>query len=248
MKYLFGILCHLASILWLQAQPTDSASQVKILLVPYQSMMYFSDADKDIARASACDEATLRASISNDLEIALYHKLLVHFEAVSLVRATSLNGEEDLRRIYAATSYTLHEGYKSKDKKKELTAVKKALQQMQKKTVNPFHVTDSSVMLAQFGSTEVFEYLHKKHQNQYVLFITQIELNTSNKNMIEWTRQEYDRAYTLHYNLFDHTGRMIRAETITLSGGKENNIKRINEQVLKPLAEKVVTIVEAALQ
>jgi hypothetical protein len=233
-----------------KAQSTDTAAKsTKILLVPYQSMMYFSDADKDIARYSGCDESHVRNSIANSLEIDLYHRLLVHFDAVSLLRATSLNGEEDLRRIYAATSYTLYEGYKNKSKKNELESVKKVLKSItRKKPDNPFHITDSLVMVASIGSEEVFSYLQKKHHEKYVLFITQVELNTDQKNMIEWTKQQYQRTFTIHYNLFDFTGKLIRAETITMAGGNENRLHTINDAILVKLADKIVSIVEACDQ
>ena len=229
---------------------TDSTKKIpsKIILVPYQPMMYFSDADRDIARYSSTDENTVRKTINNNIEIDTYHKLLAHFNAISLVRATSLDGEEDLRRIYAATGYTLYKA-KSTDPKPEVNnAVKNLIKSFKKNKEINFIVTDSSVMLANIQSDEVFRYLHKKHNEKYVLFITQFEMNTSNKNTIEWTKQAYVREYILHYNLFDFTGKLIRAETLTLKGTNENKLASINSLYLNILAEKLVSIIEAVDQ
>ncbi len=243
-------LCLLVSGIYsvLHAQNTsDSAHKADgILLVPYQSMMYFSDADRDIAEFSNTNEREVRSTIANKLEIAIYHQLLAHFDAISLVRATSLNGEEDLRRIYAATRYSLYSGNNNPTKPVESEAVKSVSKNLNSKSKeNKFHTSDSLVMFANIESSELFPYLYKKHHAKYLLFITQFELNTSNKNSIEWTTRKYQRSYTLHYNLFDHTGKLLRAETITIDGDNENKLNDINTKYLTLLAQKLVAMVVA---
>ena len=87
------------------AQTDSTKSNKKILVVPYPSMMYFSDADADLARFSRLDEPKLRNQMRGKLESNVYHQILASFDAVSLLSATSLNGEEDLKRVYAASQY-----------------------------------------------------------------------------------------------------------------------------------------------
>ena len=58
------------------AQTDSTKSNHKILVVPYQSMMYFSDADSDIARFSRLDEQKLRNQMRANLEANVYHQLL----------------------------------------------------------------------------------------------------------------------------------------------------------------------------
>lgn len=248
MKILLILFCFIHSV----SAQTDSIPDTlktipKIILVPYQPFMYFSDADQDISRFSGKDERTVRSTMLNNLEVAVYHKLLAHFDAISLMRSTSLNGEEDLRRMYASTGYALYRSKKEDPKPEQTDRVKNLIKSLNKKSKeNPFSVTDSSVMLANIPNDEIFRYFFNKYHEKYVLFITQFEINTDNKNMIEWTKQQYERVYLLHYNLFDHTGKLIRAETIQMSGKNENRIDDINKKYLDQLAEKLVQIIIAS--
>jgi uncharacterized membrane protein YkgB len=83
---------------------TDSI-QIKVLIVPYASFMYFSDADPHISSVSNLTESKVRNELRNELESNIYHQFLSRFDAISLMRSSTLGGEEDLKRIYAATRY-----------------------------------------------------------------------------------------------------------------------------------------------
>lgn len=239
-------------LLWVctaSAQPDSAKTASKVIIVPYQSMMYFSDADPDISRFSKKNEMTVRNEMRLNAEANVYHKLLAHFDAISLMRATSLNGEADLNRIYAATRYNIYsremkQEYMKEKGMEEKPAVKQLLEKFSKKNKNEtFWVNDSATMLAMMGDPELFKYLHKKYDQKYILYITQFEINTSNKNTIEWLKQEYNREYVLHYNLFDKTGTLLRAETLTLKGGNENSMKDINDKYLALLAQRLNEII-----
>jgi hypothetical protein len=86
----------------------DTSTQAGVLIVPYQSMMYFSDADPDLARFSKMDEMKVRTNLRLDLESNVFHQLLASFNAISLLRANTMNGEADLNKIYGATRYTVY--------------------------------------------------------------------------------------------------------------------------------------------
>ncbi|MFA6262480.1 MAG: hypothetical protein WC760_13515 [Bacteroidia bacterium] len=227
-------------------EPKDTSQPAPgVLIVPFQGMMYFSDADQDIARSSKMNERQVGAELTNKMELNIYHQLLAHFNAISLKRSTSLNGEEDLRRIYAATRYTLYS--RSPDQTKvapddgpqdaEADALVKTWNKKTKE--QRFWVNDTAVMLGSIQSDEVFKYLYKKHHAKYILFLTQFEINTNNKNSIEWTTQKYKHTYTLHYNLYHQSGRLLRAETLILQGDNENRLELISQKVLPILAQKL---------
>lgn len=220
---------------------TDTAqkSTKKILVVPYPSMMYFSDADQDLARYSKMDEQRVRAQLRGKLESNIYHQLLAAFDAVSLMNATSLNGEQDLKYIYAASRYYLAD---RKNSGKYSSALFK-----RKNKKQALYTTDSTTMLADIGSPDLLKQLHQKYGNDYMLYITQFELNTSNKNTIEWMKQDYKRTYVLHYNLFDAAGRLVLAETIYLEGGNENTLTEINEKYFTEIAQKLRDILKSKI-
>jgi hypothetical protein len=248
-KALFLYAC-VTSFLCLSAQ--NDTSHAKVIIVPYQSMMYFSDADPDIARFSKQDEMHVRTNMRSNMEANVYHQLLSSFDAISLMRAASLNGEQDLNRIYGATRYTLYsremkQTYMAENGLKESSAVKQLLDKFSHKSKDQtFWVNDSSTMLAMIGDPELFKYLNKKYNESYILYLTQFEINTNNKNSIEWLKQEYNREFTLHYNLFDKSGNLLRAETLTVKGSNENTLKEINDKFIIVLAQHLNTILTAA--
>lgn len=252
---MYKLLCCLLLIqLGATAQTASDTTKhpVRVLIVPNQTMMHFSDADEEIARVSHKDVNQVRNQLRLDLEANVYHQLLANFDAISLLRATTLNGEEDLNRIYAATRYQIfskqaQDEYVNAKGNPVSQSFKSISDKFKRKSKDQtFWTSDSSVMLGAIGGKETFPYLHKKYNEQYILFITQFEINTSNKNTIEWTKQEYTREYTVHYNLFDYTGALIRAEVITIKAGNDNKLEDIKSKTLIVLAQKLRDIMLAA--
>lgn len=248
---LLSIALTISSFCFAQHQ-TDSGYVPKVILVPFQNMMYFSDADLDIARISKTDPDKIRQKIRLETENNCYHQLLSQFEVISLLRANTTNGEADLNRIYAATRYTVFSNFDQETYHKQTATaltlqLKKITERFKKQNKEQtFWTNDSAVMLADIGDRDLFAFLNKKYNNDYVLFITQFEINTSNKNTLEWLKQEYNREYTIHYNLFDKNGVLIRAETLTLKAGNENKIDDIKSKYLISLAQKMKEILMVA--
>lgn len=253
-KILFIVFIGCGFVLMAQPAMQDSVKSfpAKILIVPHQTMMHFSDADEDISQFSKKDVSQVRNSLRLDLESNIHHQLLANFDAISLLRSTTTNGEEDLNKIYAATRYTVYSRQLQEEylasKQSPVTASLKNISAKftRKNKEQTFWVSDSSVMLGAIGNKELFQYLHKKYNEKYILFITQFEINTSNKNSIEWLKQSYTREYTVHYNLFDYTGTLIRAETITIRAGNENTLAEIKSKYLIQLAQRFKEIVQVA--
>jgi hypothetical protein len=241
------ILCSAFTVI---AQKDTAAKPAGIIIVPYQSMMYFSDADPDLARFSKTDEMKVRSTLRLDLEANVFHQMLSSFDAISLLRANTMNGEEDLNRIYGATRYSVYskqaqEEYHATKQSAATTALKNISSKFKLNSKNQtFWTSDSSVMLGVIGNKELFQYLHKKYNEKYILYMTQFEINTNNKNSIEWLKQDYVREYTVHYNLFDYTGTLLRAETITIKAGNENTLAEIKSKYLIVLAQRLKEIVD----
>lgn len=230
---------------------SSSGSQTGVLIVPYQSMMYFSDADPDLALFSKMDEMKVRTNLRLNLESNVHQQLLTSFNAISLLRASTSSGEADLNRIYASTRYSVYskeaqEQYHASGKQSKATTALKNLSSKFNSKDQTYWTSDSSVMLGVIGDKDLFQYLHKKYNEKYILFITQFEINTSNKNSIEWQKQAYTREYTVHYNLFDYTGALIRAEVLTLKAGNENKLEDIKSKYLLALAQRLNEIVKTA--
>ena len=250
--FLFLLGSGFTAMAQIASKDTTHAPSARILIVPHQTMMHFSDADEDIARFSHKDVNHVRNMLRVDLESHVYHQLLSHFDAISLLRSTTTNGEEDLNKIYNSTHYTVYskqsqEEYHAKKQSPLTKSLKDISAQFRRKSnQQAFWVSDSSVMLGAIENKELFQYLHKKYNEKYILFITQFEINTTNKNTIEWLKQSYTREYTVHYNLFDYTGALIRAETITIKAGNENTLAEIKNKYLIILAQRLKDIVRVA--
>jgi hypothetical protein len=250
----FVLLLAIVTTLSCWAQQDSSKKEIRIIIVPYQPMMHFSDADEDMARYSKREVSQVRNQLRTNLEANVYHQLLGSFDAISLLRSNTLNGEADLNRIYAATRYQIYnqkaqDEYLSKKGNSLSESFKNLTQKWKRNAKNQtFWVSDSAVMLGAIGDKDLFPYLHKKYNEQYILYITQFEVETSNKNTIEWLKQEYTRTYTIHYNLFDYTGALIRAETVTIEAGGDNKLDDINSKYLIVLAQKLKEIVSVANQ
>jgi hypothetical protein len=237
-KYLYLLLLVLP--FGIHAQQ-DSISK-KIILIPYAPFMYFSDADMHLSQANRITEQQVREKIRNEFESDLYYQLLSRFDVVSLLRATTLNGEDDLRRIYGTTSYVKYnaKAIKNRERTHEESKLTQYTDQMYKKTKGQIlFAQDTNVMVAVFNDMDVFKQLVSRYKADYVLFVTQFEINTSNKNTLEWQYREYQREYAIHYNLFNRAGELIRAEVVMVAAGKENDLKIVRHGYIAKLAEKM---------
>lgn len=214
----------------------------KILLVPYPAMMYFSDADADLSRFSKMDEQRLRNQVRLSLEKDVHRQLLASFHPVSLINASALDGEADLKKIYAASRYYMSNGTGARKGAFASNLFRK------KEKKQAFYASDSSVMVAEVLDPKLNPELHKKFSHDYMLYLTQFEIITSNKNTIEWTKQQYKRTYVLHYNLWDNTGKLVLAETLTLEADGENDLKVIDEKYFMQLAARLTEILAASLK
>jgi hypothetical protein len=103
-------------------------------------------------------------------------------------------------------------------------------------------------MLAEIHDPNLNAQLYKKYQHDYLLYIAQLEINTSNKNTIEWQKQQYTRSYLVHYNLWDNQGKLVLSETLTLNAGGENELSAINEKYMRLIGEKLKEILRAAVK
>lgn len=219
----------------------DSISK-KIVLIPYAPFMYFSDADMHLSQANRMTEQQVREKIRNEFESDLYYQLLARFDVASLMRATTLSGEEDLRKVYGTTSYVKYNAKAIKDRKRsdEETKLFQYTESMYKKSKGQIlFAQDSNVMVAVFNDMDVYKQLVSKYKADYVVFVTQFEINTSNKNTLEWQYREYQREYAIHYNLFNRAGELVRAEVIMVAAGKENDLKSVRQAYIAKLAEKM---------
>lgn len=223
------------------AQQDSTGAQLKILLIPYSSMMYFSDADPDIARFSKLDEPKVRNQIRNNVEANIYHQLLSAFQVVSIINASSLNAEDDLKKIYAATRYFTTENI---PKEKRNYSSKLLVKKDKKQQI----YTDEIAMVGEIQDPDLYKTLYQKYQCDYILTLSQFEITTSNKNTIEWTKQEYNRTFNLHYNVWDKSGKLILAEVLVVSASGENTIKEITEKYLITLGQKLRDILKSELK
>lgn len=221
--------------------------QHKVIVIPYAPFMYFSDADNHISQTSKITENEVREKIRNDLEASVFHQLLSRFDAISLMRATTISGEDALRKIYGATRYVK---YNNKAYSRELSVEEQSLTKFtapfyKKSKGQTFFAQDTNVMVAVFDDNQLFKDFASKYHEKYILFITQFEINTSNKNQLEWQYREYNREYWLHYNIFDASGKLIRAEVLIVKAGGDNNLKDIETKYLNQFAEKLKLIMSA---
>jgi hypothetical protein len=242
MKTAFLSLLFLFAANVSMAQKDSARVPSRMLIIPYQSMMYFSDADPDIARFSKSTEKKVRDEMRANVDANVHHQLLVGFDAISLMRSPSLSATDDLSRIYGATRYSMYSPDMKADgtRKKsgiEIPGMKSLSEKFAKKSKEQtFWTCDTAVMLANIGDPELFAYLGEKYNEKFILFITQFEVVTDHKNSIEWMKQSYSREFIIHYNLFDRGGNLLRAQTLTLTGGNDNSAKTINDKYLTAIA------------
>ncbi|MBI1221449.1 MAG: hypothetical protein GC180_02500 [Bacteroidetes bacterium] len=204
----------------------DSIRYIRIMVVPFNPSMYFSDADNDIGEVSHVDPGQVRNKVNASLEATVTEHLDLFYEVKGLSKQKE--GEEDLDIIYGSVHYQPKAiPSPEPEKKSRIQQLKGHLNP--EKNPAPKKIKDpETYMDIGFDDRRLIEYISSKYEVDYVIFFNQFEIKTDYENCIDLQMRNYYREIKLHYSVYSKDGKRVGGDVITLPyNSNENNIQVI---------------------
>lgn len=215
----------------------------KIMIIPFDPKLYMSDIDMKINQQTKWKFEQIRENFRQQLNGQLKLKLQSISPVVSFY-TDSAKMAKDLSYIYKSTNL-------SYDLVTNPTGVKvpPTSQNGIKNGQLAVEVSmDKKFMNTKINDEKLLSYLNTKYKADYFVFINQLDIK-NNMDTYDLATDIYQREISVHYSIFDKTGKNISAGIAGSSfSSKENEPKKIVSQNFSPIAAYITAKLDLALK
>lgn len=237
---------------------TYDSSRKQILVVPFDPYLYFSDADDEIAGKSNMQRTKVREVFRKRLNTLLKAP---GYETIHLLGGSNSDSLTDLNKIYSSVSYNYQAAINNPNsieaKQAQTsaattsTAPKKG--NWMKNTVGT--ITGNQEPVSQYNTPvdngkyfgvsvknpDFFKYFDEKYSIDYYIFINQFEVKTNYENCLDRAALNYERTFTVHYSIFDKSGKQIAGDKFKVHYNSNNcYVYQIASDNVPKMAQKII--------
>jgi hypothetical protein len=232
--------------------PAIKAAQ-RVLVIPFDPYLYFSDADNDIAAQSRIPKQNVRYVFRTRLNAFMDPK---GFENINLLGGAFRDDKSELDRIYKSVSYSYQPVTYSKYNPVPMTEktgngpVAWIQKKKEKFTAppSPESVGNTSVAKdptkyygAKVKDPDLYRYFNQNYAVDYYLFINQFEIHTDYTNCLDRTQNDFVREFLVHYTIFDNQGTLISGNKVKVPYiSHVNDIEKIVRDNLNQMAQRIL--------
>ncbi|MDX5420647.1 MAG: LysM peptidoglycan-binding domain-containing protein [Hymenobacteraceae bacterium] len=228
----------------------------RILVVPFDPYLYFSDADDEIARKSRIPRQNVRHVFRGRLNAMLAPQ---GYETIHLLGGVYRDSVSELSRLYKALSYSYQDNKQSRFNHQPVVKEEKGgmlnwvNEQKQKLGMKG---EQGPVPVAQdpnkhFGvkvkDPNFFSYFNGQYGIDYYVLINQFEVKTVYENCLDRAAQNYERDFMVHYSIYDSKGELVSGNKIKVPYHSNiNDVQRIVSDNMPNMAQRVLADLPAA--
>ncbi|MCB0801852.1 MAG: hypothetical protein HND54_01900 [Bacteroidetes bacterium] len=218
-----------------------------LLLIPFESKMYLSDVNRDLALANNLNSQQIierfNAAIDQSILYTFQEKcnvssfyLLDDQESISDLGYIYQNRKLEYELVSSTEEQTKVDKLKSKFKKKEDNSYQGA------KIINGEIVSKRDdrerYMKAVVTNQKLLDSLSEKFSNKYFLFINELDIRNDYSDAIAMQKMEYQREIKIHYSLYHKNGEILSTGiSRTNFPASENDINVIIKSYFPILAQ-----------
>ena len=189
-------------------QVPDSFEIHKVLIVPFNPMMYISDSDQELMKKSGLTFPKLVERFRSGLGVALTQKMPGWWQYELLNEQQ--DSTQETTRIYRCISYQ----YEPMDEK-TMGAKKELLKKNEPKEQPKITKGQLSIepdkgpkfMNIRFKSDTLLPFLQNKYKVDFVLFINQLDIQSDLSDYAANANKTYKRFAHVHYTMLDKEGK-----------------------------------------
>ncbi len=226
----------------------------RILVIPFDPYLYFSDADDEIAARSKMPRQKVRQIFRRRLNVLIAPR---GYETIHLLGGTSRDSLMDINRIYSSVTYnyqdilyseaSLQKGgpngielgappeksWVEKQKEKMVSVQNASRPKLPKDHGRYFGV--------KINDPEFFPYFNQKYNITYYVFINQFEVKTNYEHCLDRAAQDYERNFVAHFSIFDNTGKQIAGNKVKIFyNSNSNSIFQIVNDNMQKMADAIL--------
>lgn len=195
------------------AQPKQEFTPLytKVLIIPFEDKMYLSDADKDIAQASAVkDHKSIKGRFRDGLMISLTAGSKLRYACAAFNFRDSLI-HDDLIEAFSAIKYKYEPVPKEEKKASSIfkTVAEKPETKVEKGEVVSQPDPNLKYMKTVIKKTEVLHYLAEKYEADLFLFISQFEIKNDLSDPNAFAYGNFKRNVRVHYTFYNQNSELI---------------------------------------
>ncbi len=261
-KMIFGLVA-LFALNATQAQNTTTGNsetveghnKTSVLIVPFETKMYFSDIDRDISQKSELNFHQIKAKFRAALDRNLYISLKKYYTPLSFYSIEPAEAKKELNYIYNSIGYKYEVVPEEVVVKKESTG-KKLIGKFKKKKPEEEYIkagirngevvsqvdNREKYMKTAISNEKLLPSLDKNYKAGYYLFINQLDVKRSADKRYVASDAQYQREIKVHYTIFDTTGKEVSTGAIkSRFASNQNDIDKIINEQFPLVANKIVS-------
>ncbi|WP_018477105.1 LysM peptidoglycan-binding domain-containing protein [Pontibacter roseus] len=230
----------------------ESKVKQRILVVPFDPYLYFSDADDEIARHSKIPRQNVRHVFRGRLNALLAPQ---GYETINLLGGVYRDSVSELSTLYKSLSYGYRDNkqsrynhqpvVKSKERENALDWVKRQKEKVNIKSGQPATVPVSQDENKHFGvqvkDPKFFTHFNNQYGIDYYVFINQFEVKTNYENCLDRATWNYERDFLVHYSIYDSNGELISGNKVKVPyQSNMNDVQRIVSDNMPNMAKRVL--------
>lgn len=230
------------------SSPASVRSGNRVLVIPFDPALYFSDADNDIAWQSKIQKQKIRYIFQARLNALLQAP---GYQCINLINNLAADSAYDLNNIYKNLAYSYQDIKTSSfqpiapPKEKGLKAwVKNKKEKVGlSKTAEPVGVAHDETKYygVQVNDPNFFSTLSNSTGASYYLFINQFEIFTDFTNCIDRTTKNFVRNFRVHYTIYNVQGELLAGNKILIPyESNVNDINKITRDNLGKMASRIM--------
>ncbi|WP_242927726.1 LysM peptidoglycan-binding domain-containing protein [Pontibacter vulgaris] len=229
----------------------------RIMVIPFDPYLYFSDADDEIAQQSHIPRQNVRHAFRGRLNALLAPE---GYETIHLLGGVYRDSVNELSRLYKSLSYSYQDNktskynkqpvVKSEEKGGVLNWVKDQKEKMgvdNAPAVVPIAQDQNKHFGVKVKDPNFFSYFNNQYGIDYYVFINQFEVKTVYENCLDRAAQNYERNFLVHYSIYDSNGALVSGNKVkVLYNSNMNDVQRIVSDNMPSMAKRVLSDLPAA--
>ncbi len=235
----------------------DFKTKQRVLVVPFDPYLYFSDADYEIARQSKIPRQNVRQVFRGRLDALIAPK---GYEAIHLLGGVYRDSVSELRTLYKSLHYSYQDNKTSAFNKLPTVKEEKNKGMLEwaqrqkgklgiKKETGPVPVAqdESKHFGVEVKDSTFFNRFNKQYGIDYYVFINQFEIITNYENCLDRAAMNYERDFLVHYSIYDSSGKLVSGNKVRVPyQSNMNDIHRIASDNLPGMARRVLSDLPSA--
>ena len=230
----------------------DPAGKNNVLIIPFESKMYFSDIDGDLSQKNEMNFHEIKAMFRAELDKNLFISLKEYFNPLSFYAMEQEVVQKELTYIYSSIGYKyqiiepevveketpakkLFNKIKPKEKEKE----------PQEATIQNGEIVSEVDNREKFMNTVItndnlIPNLNKTYESTYYVFINQLDIKKSADDAYKAGENQYKREIKVHYTIINsNTKEVSSGAIISRFNSSESDINKIIKIHFPLIAEKI---------